>query len=178
MSFSSWDEGEGHLVVIIQQGVDGLLKPHQPVALFFTMSSTLSRKSSLEAYTRFRMFSRKSFTTLAFTGVWNGYVWRRSREAQETTEDRVTMGSVRRRWIDFSSSCSSVMATGLEGPLKRSFSWFLFSLLSCSWILRRSFLISSRCCSSNSANLRLETHEDRTRIRQTTDTQGSIILKL
>lgn len=30
------DEGEGHLIVIIQQGVDGLLQPHQPVLLLHT----------------------------------------------------------------------------------------------------------------------------------------------
>lgn len=30
------DEGEGHLIVIIQQGVDGFLQPHQPVLLLRT----------------------------------------------------------------------------------------------------------------------------------------------
>lgn len=41
------------------------------------------------------------------------------------------------------------------GPLNLSFSWFRLRRRSCSWILRRSFLISSLCCSSNNANLRL-----------------------
>lgn len=30
------DEGEGHLIVIIQQGVDGFLQPHQPVLFLQT----------------------------------------------------------------------------------------------------------------------------------------------
>lgn len=41
------------------------------------------------------------------------------------------------------------------GPLSFSFSWFRFNRRNCSWILRRSFRISSRCCSSNRANFRL-----------------------
>lgn len=36
------DEGEGHLVVVIQQGVDGLLQPHQPVLLLHTHTQTLN----------------------------------------------------------------------------------------------------------------------------------------
>lgn len=48
------------------------------------------------------------------------------------------------------------------GPLNLSFSWFRLRRRSCSWILRLSFLISSLCCSSNNANLRLQKHEEHT----------------
>lgn len=33
-------EGEGHLIVIIQQRVDGFLQPHQPVLLLDTYTHT------------------------------------------------------------------------------------------------------------------------------------------
>lgn len=47
------------------------------------------------------------------------------------------------------------------GPLSFSFSWFRFNRRNCSWILRRSFRISSRCCSSNRANFRLAKNQNK-----------------
>lgn len=34
------DKGEGHLIIVIQQGVDCFLQPHQPVLFLYTHKDT------------------------------------------------------------------------------------------------------------------------------------------